>query len=125
MPLTETAIRIAKAEQKPFKISDSGGMYLLVHPNASKYFRYDYRFAGKRKTAAIGVHPDLSLKQARVQRDRIKSLVSSGFDPSVNSKPKELPEVLTFEMVAREWHLKQRPLGGGITRCRESSRRAF
>jgi integrase len=108
MPLTETAIRIAKAEPKPYKISDSGGMYLLVHPNGSKYFRYDYRFAGKRRTAAIGVYPDLSLKQARVERDRIKSLLSSGFDPSVHSKPQELPEVLTFEMVAREWHLKQR-----------------
>ena len=108
MPITETAIRIAKAEPKPFKISDSGGMNLLAHPNGSKYFRYDYRFAGKRKTAAIGVYPDLSLKQARVERDRIKSLVSSGFDPSVHSKPKELPELLTFEMVAREWHLKQR-----------------
>lgn len=83
-------------------------MNLLAHPNGSKYFRYDYRFAGKRKTAAIGVYPDLSLKQARVERDRIKSLVSSGFDPSVHSKPKELPELLTFEMVAREWHLKQR-----------------
>lgn len=108
MPLTETAIRIAKAEQKPFKISDSGGMYLLVHPNGSKYFRFDYRFAGKRRTAAIGVYPNLSLKQARVERDRIKGLITSGIDPSVQEKPSEFPEIVTFEMVAREWHQKQR-----------------
>lgn len=110
MPLTETAIRIAKPEPKPFKISDTGGMYLLVHPNGSKYFRFDYRFAGKRRTAAIGVYPDLSLKQARVERDRIKGLITSGLDPSVQEKPSEFPEVVTFEMVAREWHQKQRSL---------------
>lgn len=108
MPLSETAIRIAKPEPKPFKIADNGGMYLLVQPNGSKYFRFDYRFAGKRRTAAIGVYPDLSLKQARVERDRIKSLISSGIDPSVQEKPSEFPEVVTFEMVAREWHQKQR-----------------
>lgn len=108
MPLSETAIRIAKPEPKPFKIADNGGMYLLVQPNGSKYFRFDYRFAGKRRTAAIGVYPDLSLKQARVERDRIKGLISSGIDPSVQEKPSEFPEVVTFEMVAREWHQKQR-----------------
>jgi len=57
MPLTDTAIRNAKPQNKQYKLTDEKGMYLLVN-KAGKYFRLDYRFAGKRKTLAIGVYPD-------------------------------------------------------------------
>lgn len=107
MALTETALRIAKPEVKAFKLSDAGGMYVLIHPNGSKYFRLDYRFDGKRRTAALGVYPDLSLKQARQERDRVKDLLSSGIDPTVQKKAPPSPDVITFKMVAREWHGKQ------------------
>ena len=45
------------------------GMYLLVNPNGSKYFRLKYRFEGKEKTLALGVYPETSLKQARDKRE--------------------------------------------------------
>jgi hypothetical protein len=53
-------------------------MYLLVHSNGSKYFRYDYRFAGKRKTLALGTYPAISLKEARDKRDTAKKQIEGG-----------------------------------------------
>ena len=61
MPLTDTAIRKAKPKDKPFKLSDSGGLYLLVQPSGSKWWRYKYRFAGKEKLLALGSYPETSL----------------------------------------------------------------
>ena len=58
MPLTDTAIKNAKpAPDKAFKLQDEKGMYLLVNANGSKYFRYNYRFGGKRKTLSLGIYP--------------------------------------------------------------------
>ena len=67
MPLTDTAIRQAKPTDKPFKLADGGGMYLLVKPTG-RYWRMDYRFSNKRKTMALGVYPTISLKRARERR---------------------------------------------------------
>ncbi len=64
MPLTDTAIRNAKPKEKQYKLSDDKGLYLLVK-ESGKYFRLDYRFDGKRKTLALGVYPDVKLKDAR------------------------------------------------------------
>lgn len=62
--LTDTATKNAQPKDKPYKLSDGQGLYLLVN-NTNKYWRYDYRFNGKRKTLALGVYPDVSIKQAR------------------------------------------------------------
>ena len=64
MPLTDTAIRNAKAKDKPYKLSDEKGLYLLIN-KAGKYFRFDYRYAGKRKTMAFGAYPDVKLVDAK------------------------------------------------------------
>ena len=63
MPLTDTVIRNAKPKDRQYKLSDEKGMYLLVK-KAGKYFRLDYRFAGKRKTLALGVYPTIRLAEA-------------------------------------------------------------
>ncbi|SFF20468.1 protein of unknown function [Nitrosomonas sp. Nm166] len=62
--LTDVAVRQAKAKDKPYKISDSGRLYLLVNA-IGKYWRMNYRFAGKQKTLAIGVYPAVSLVKPR------------------------------------------------------------
>jgi len=54
MPLTDTRIRKAKPTTKSYKLSDGGGMYLLVAPDGARYWRLDYRCAGKRRTLALG-----------------------------------------------------------------------
>ena len=51
--LTATAVIKAKPKAKQYKLADSGGMYLLVYPSGSKYWRYDYSYATKRKTLAF------------------------------------------------------------------------
>ena len=49
MPLTDTAIRSAKSKSKPFKLFDSGGLYLQVNPAGGKWWRFKYRVGGKEK----------------------------------------------------------------------------
>jgi integrase len=108
MPLSDTAIKNAKPNSdKPFKIADEKGMYLFVHPNGSKYFRLDYRFQGKRKTLALGIYPEMSLKQAREKRDTAKKQIADGIDPSLDRKIKKLGAgENTFQAIALEWYEK-------------------
>jgi hypothetical protein len=62
MPLSDTACKNAKPKDKPYKLADEKGMFLLINPNGSKYFRLKYRFGGTEKTLALGVYPETSLK---------------------------------------------------------------
>ncbi|MGH8763391.1 MAG: tyrosine-type recombinase/integrase, partial [Nitrosospira sp.] len=110
MPLTDPAVRNAKPADKPYKLTDGDGLYLLVN-NAGKYWRYDYRFLGKRKTLAFGVYPVTTLAEARDQRSRARKLIINGIDPGAIKQSNKLLEkqlaTNTFEAVAREWHEKQ------------------
>ena len=109
MPLTDTAIRNAKPQSKQYKLTDEKGMYLLVN-KAGKYFRLDYRFAGKRKTLALGVYPDVKLVEAREKRDAAKKMITNGIDPAQTRKVQKSIQIEqaenSFEAVAREWHGK-------------------
>ena len=112
MTLSDTAIRNAKPKEKPFKISDEKGMYLLVSPNGSKYFRLKYRFGGKeRAPLALGVYPETSLKLAREKRDNARELLANGVDPGENKKAmkqaKAESAANSFEVLAREWGQKK------------------
>ena len=104
--LTDTAVRNAKPtlEGKPKKYTDGGGLYLLVN-QAGKYWRYDYRYYGKRKTLAVGVYPELSLKGAREKHDVARELLKQGEDPSQHQKHSKAQQADdgSFEAVAREW----------------------
>jgi integrase len=108
MPLTDTAIKNAKAApDKAYKLQDEKGMYLLVNPNGSKYFRYNYRFNGTRKTLALGVYPATSLKEARDKRDTAIKLVMSGIDPCLDRKIKKTGATEnSFKAIALEWYAK-------------------
>lgn len=68
MKLTARQISTAKPTEKPYKLSDGGGLYLLVNPNGSRYWRMKYRYAGKEKLLSIGVYPDVTLAEARDKR---------------------------------------------------------
>lgn len=111
MPLNDAKAKNAKASDKPVKLSDDGGLYLLIQPSGSKLWRLNYRFAGKQKTLAIGIYPDVSLKEAREARDDAKLNLRQGVDPSgakVQARA-ALRQSATdsFEAVAREWLTKQ------------------
>jgi hypothetical protein len=87
MRLTDIRVRNAKPQAKAYKLSDGGGMYLLVKPDGGHYWRLDYRFAGKRRTLALGVYPTVTLSNARIQRDearRDSAATAANLRPSVS-----------------------------------------
>lgn len=112
MPLTDTAIKSAKAGEKPYKLPDERGLFLLVHPNGSKYWRQKYRYGGKEKTLSHGVYPDVGLKDARERREAARKLLANDVDPGENRKAvksaKSLRATNSFEVIAREWFEKNR-----------------
>lgn len=107
MALTDIVVKNTKPAIKPIKIADAGGLYLLIHPNGSKYWRLKYRFLGKEKTLAIGVYPQVTLGEARGLREDAKRLLLRGEDPSEVKQSKKADAKLeaanTFELVAREY----------------------
>jgi len=116
--LTDRKILNAKSKDKQYKIFDGKGLFVLIHPNGSKYFRWEYKFEGKRKTLALGVYPQTTLKQARYERLEAQKLVIDGSDPiKVRRKFKSEKKLvlkaeqgldqLSFENVAMEWWKRQ------------------
>lgn len=107
MALTDTKVRSAKPEAKEYSLVDGDGMFLLIHPNGSKYWRFRFRFGGKQHLMAFGVYPETSLADARHKREAARKLVAAGIDPREQKravKEELAKEVFTFEVVAREWH---------------------
>ena len=95
--LTDIQIRNAVPRDKPYKLTDGRGLYLLVHSNGGKYWRYDYAVYGKRKTLALGIYPYIGLKEARQRHFDAKVKLAHGEDPGLK------PMGSTFEVVANEW----------------------
>src|SRR5580658_8663913 len=111
MALTDVKVRNAKPQAKPYKISDGEGMFLLVTPSGSKYWRFKYYFGGKEKLLALGVYPDVSLTDARERRIQARKAVAAGSDPSeVKREAKRVARLTgenSFEAIAREWYEKR------------------
>jgi len=109
--LTDTGIKNAKAQAKPFKLADGGGMYLLVTAKGQKWWRLDYRLHGKRKTLSLGVYPDVKLKKARKRREAARESIDDGLDPShIRKEEKAAAEGSdTFKAIAVEWLAKWTP----------------
>lgn len=106
-PLTDSAIKVAKPKDKPYKLTDGQGLYLEVMPTGSKLWRLKYRHSGKEKRLAFGAYPTVTLQGARKKRDEARELLSHGTDPGEQKKAvKHAQRVdgLTFETLAREWY---------------------
>lgn len=101
-------IATARPLEKPFKLTDGAGLYALIHPNGGKYWRYDYRYAGKRKTLALGTYPQTSLADARKGHARARELLENDVDPGESKRHAQVIRKLsssnTFEAIAREWY---------------------
>ena len=110
MPLTHTAVSKAKPETKQYKLSDNGGLYLLVRPNGSKAWKYDYRINGKRGTYTLGSYPELSLKEAREAHLEARKQVSQGINPTQTKHlqiQKAAHQGKRFSHYAESWVEKQ------------------
>ncbi|EKN4073710.1 tyrosine-type recombinase/integrase [Yersinia enterocolitica] len=107
MALTDIKVRSAKPQEKEYTLVDGDGMFLLIHPNGSKYWRFRFRFGGNQHLMAFGVYPETSLADARQKREEARRLVAAGIDPREHKravKEEQTKEAITFESVAREWH---------------------
>jgi len=81
LPVTDLQVQKAKAKDKEYKLSDGGGLHLLVTPSGGKLWRLQYRFAGKQKTIAFGSYPEISLSKARQYREEARQALAIGNDP--------------------------------------------
>lgn len=109
MTLSATKVSKAKPVDAPYKITDGRGLYMLVMPSGAKYWRFDYRFQGRRKTLALGVYPDVSLADARDRHQEARSLLAKDIDPMEAKKASKRAAsgADSFEAVAREWFAKK------------------
>jgi integrase len=118
--LTALAIKNAKGRAKPYKLTDSDGLFLYVTPNGGRYWRMNYRHLGKQKTLAFGVYPDTGLAEAREQRDAARKVLARGDDPSEKIKLEKIAAAVaasnSFKAVADEWLAKvEREGRSGVT----------
>ncbi len=83
MALTDTQVRNAKPQSKPYKLSDTEGLFLFVTPAGGKLWRLKYRLAGKEKLLALGKYPQVALAEARKSKDKARKSLADGADPAV------------------------------------------
>jgi len=106
MALTFFDIKSVAPKEKPFKLSDGDGLYLVL-PNGHKFWRFRYRFAGIEKMLALGPFPAVSLAEARIKRDAARQSLIEGVDPSVQKKldriAAETAARNTFGLIAEEF----------------------
>ncbi len=106
MALTDTKIKNVKSKDKPYKLNDGEGLYLLVNPNGGRWWRFRYSFDGREKGISLGTYPDVTLQAARDKRTDARRLVASGVDPSAKRKEGKADVINTFRHVACEWFSK-------------------
>ena len=108
MSLSDTSLRNAKGREKPYKISDGGGLFVLISPEGKRFWRLSYRFGGKQRTMALGIYPAVGLADTRNVRTVAKEQLAKGIDPG-EARKLEKQALLrsaenSFEVIAREWH---------------------
>ena len=115
--LTEASVRNAKPQKKPLKLSDGGGLYLLVAPKGGKLWRLKFRAGGKEKVLALGAYPSISLAAARKARQSAKDILAAGGDPArekqLNKQRARVSAANTFGEIAKEFLEKRQREGLG------------
>lgn len=108
MALTDLAIKHAKAKNRPYTMTDGGGLGIEVSPAGGKVWRWRFRYDGKHQTLTIGKYPSISIAKARLARDEAREQVHAGYHPSRVKQAQKLRRMAenetTFESVARKWH---------------------
>ena len=101
--LTELELKKAQVKDKDYNLSDGDGLYFIVRKNGSKFFRFDFRYGGKRLSMSLGTYPKISLKEARDKKDECKKLLSENINPISEKRVKKSSESLTLGMIIDEW----------------------
>jgi hypothetical protein len=110
--LTDITCKTAPSRDKIYVITDEKGLCLEIYPNGSRYWRLYYRYGGKKKRIALGIYPEISLKEAREKREESRKVIRDGNDPAQIRKKQKIETkenvVNTFENIAREWFKKNK-----------------
>lgn len=112
MSLTDIAIRRAKTRDKPYKIYDELGLFLVISPSGSRLWRMKFRHGGSEKKLSFGAYPQVSLRDARKMRDDARDLIADGKDPALERQRDKLRAGAladnTFTSIASEYCRKRR-----------------
>ncbi|MBS5743747.1 MAG: DUF4102 domain-containing protein, partial [Neisseria sp.] len=105
--LNDTQIRKAKPAEKPYKLTDSNGLYIVINPNGSKLWRYRFRIDGRESVFSIGSYPEISLAESREKRKEARLLVQQGINPAKDRADKKRQNTRqnknTFQAIAEEY----------------------
>jgi integrase len=101
--LSEARIRASHSKDRPYKIFDERGLFMLVTPSGGRLWRFRYRLRGVEKLLTLGAYPDVSLKRAREKRDDARRLVADEIDPSAKRQAERMAQADTFEAIGNEW----------------------
>jgi len=127
--LSDTRIRAARPTHKPYKLCDEQGLFLIVGPTGSRWWRVKYRLAGHEQTLSAGTYPEVSLAAARERRDTIRKQLAAGVDPSAERREQRLALVaakeITFKSISSEWMEKILTAKGLTAAHIERTRRRF
>ena len=106
--LTDSKLKNAKPDARPYKLVDGQGLHALVQTSGSVLWQQRYRFEGKERTASHGSYPLVSLLEARKKRDELKKLLLEGLDPAKVKRQRSADGGFslgeTFKEIADTWH---------------------
>jgi len=112
IPLSDAKIKNAKPKERDYKLTDGGGLYLLISSSGGKLWRFRYAYGGKEKLLALGAYSIIGLSEARQRRDEAKKLLENGIDPAINRKALKAARneaaANSFEAIAIEFHLHKK-----------------
>ena len=108
MPLNDRQIKNAKPSDKPYKLTDGGGLHLVVTPAGGKLWRLKYRIDGKEKLLSIGKYPAVALIEARQAAEDARRMMAAGRDPAAAKQQAKAERAAalanTFQAIAGQWH---------------------
>lgn len=102
-PLTTTEVKNYKPESKMYKKPDGKGLWLIVNPNGTKFWRYDFKYGNKNLSMSFGIYPEIGLKEARDKREEARELLTNNINPISLKRIKKASESLTLQNVIDEW----------------------
>jgi integrase len=105
--LSDTRIRNAKPQPKPFKLYDADGLFIIVRPNGARWWRQKYRRGGREQTLSLGTYPEIALADARARSAALRKQVALGVDPSAERQEAKVAQLMagnrTYRAILDEW----------------------
>ena len=101
--LSDAKIRSLKPKEKAYKVYADRGLYRVVNPNGSRWWRFKYKYDGRERGISLGVYPDVTLQYAREQLQEARQLLARGIDPSAQRRTVKIARADTFKLIAEEW----------------------